>query len=140
MQLLVLNGPNLNKLGQRNPEQYGQETLDDIQDFITSRFSEHTFEFIQSNKEGPLIDKIQTASKTFDGLVANFGGFSHTSVAIHDALELCEVPVIEVHLSNIYSREEFRQQTITGRAAEGIITGFGKYSYILAVHAIMEMS
>lgn len=139
MKILVLNGPNLNKLGQRDPEQYGSETLGDIQQYITDHFPDHTFEFIQSNKEGELIDAIQSAEDTFDGLVANFGGYSHTSVAIRDALDIIPIPFVEVHLSNIYEREEFRHKTITGTVAAGIITGFGKHSYILGVRALENL-
>src|SRR5699024_12067669 len=118
MKILILNGPNLNKLGRRDANQYGHETLDEIQKFITNRFPQHTFQFMQTNKEGELIDAIQAAEGKFDGIAANFGGYSHTSVAIRDALELIEIPVIEVHLSNIYSRESFRFQGITAAMAD----------------------
>lgn len=136
MNILILNGPNLNKLGQRDPEQYGSETLADTEQFIANRFPGHTFQFIQSNREGALIDAIQSADKNFDGVIANFAGFSHTSVAIRDALELVKIPKIEVHLSNVYSRESFRHDGITAAMANGVIAGFGKNSYVLAVHAL----
>lgn len=140
MKILILNGPNLNKLGQRDPEQYGNDTLADIEQFIINRFPGHSFEFIQSNKEGELIDAIQSADGIFDGLVANFGGYAHTSVAIRDALELIEIPIIEVHLSNVYSRESFRHTGITAAMADGVIAGFGKTSYLLAVHVLEELT
>lgn len=139
MHILVLNGPNLNKLGQRDPEQYGTETLDDIQQYIMEYFPDHSFKFSQSNKEGALIDVIQTAGEEVDGIIANFGGYSHTSVAIRDALDLLAIPVVEVHLSNIHAREAFREQSVTGSVADGIITGFGKHSYILGIYALLNL-
>ena len=141
MKLLVLNGPNLNYLGKRDPEQYGSDTLADIEKTLQDRYSNIDFIFIQSNHEGDLIDAIHSAkSGTIDGLVANWGGFTHSSVAIHDALELIDIPKVEVHLSNIHAREEFRERSITGRAMDGIITGFGINSYLLGVEAVQQLS
>ena len=141
MKLLVLNGPNLNYLGKRDPEQYGSETLSDIEKTLQDRYSDIDFIFIQSNHEGDLIEAIHSAkSGTIDGLVANWGGFTHSSVAIHDALELIDIPKVEVHLSNIHAREEFRERSITGRAMDGIITGFGINSYLLGVEAVQQLS
>ena len=141
MKLLVLNGPNLNYLGKRDPEQYGSYTLADIEKTLQDRYSNIDFIFIQSNHEGDLIDAIHSAkSGTIDGLVANWGGFTHSSVAIHDALELIDIPKVEVHLSNIHAREEFRERSITGRAMDGIITGFGINSYLLGVEAVQQLS
>lgn len=137
MKLMIINGPNLNMLGKRDAEQYGTETLDDIQKFITDRLPGHDFVFTQSNLEGDIIDAIQSlVESSVDGLVANFGGYTHTSVAIRDALDLLDIPVVEVHLSNIHAREEFRERSVTGAKADGIITGFGKHSYVLGVQAI----
>ena len=141
MKLLVLNGPNLNYLGKRDPEQYGSDTLSDIEKTLQDRYSDIDFIFIQSNHEGDLIEAIHSAkSGTIDGLVANWGGFTHSSVAIHDALELIDIPKVEVHLSNIHAREEFRERSITGRAMDGIITGFGINSYLLGVEAVQQLS
>lgn len=139
MNLMILNGPNLNMLGVRDAEQYGMETLADIETFISDQFPEHDFIFEQSNLEGELVEVIQSlVNGDFDGLIANFGGYTHTSVAIRDALDLLTIPVVEVHLSNIHAREEFRERSVTGAKASGIITGFGKNSYALGVRA-MEM-
>jgi len=141
MKILVLNGPNLNLLGKRNPDQYGSETLESLNRFIKNAYPDFDFTFIQSNREGELIDAIQTAeADNFNGIVANFGGFTHTSVAIRDALEIIQIPKVEVHLSNIHAREEFREKSVTGKMADGIITGFGKHSYLLGIEAIKMLS
>lgn len=141
MKILVLNGPNLNLLGKRSPDQYGNETLESLTRFIQDAYPDITFKFIQSNREGELIDAIQESeSNGFDGIVANFGGFTHTSVSIHDALETIRIPKAEVHLSNIHAREGFRERSVTGKMADGIITGFGKHSYLLGIEAIKMLS
>jgi 3-dehydroquinate dehydratase-2 len=140
MKLSILNGPNLNMLGKRDPEQYGTDTLEDIEKLLINSFPEHKIAFFQSNLEGELVEAIQSLMESdVDGIIANFGGYSHTSVAIRDALELIKLPIVEVHLSNIHAREEFREHTLTGAVADGIITGFGKQSYILAVHAVEKL-
>lgn len=140
MKLSILNGPNLNMLGKRDPDQYGTDTLEDIEHLLISSFPDHEMVFFQSNLEGELVEAIQSLKDSdFDGVIVNFGGYSHTSVAIRDALELIDIPVVEVHLSNIHAREEFREQTITGAVSDGIITGFGKRSYLLGVNAIEYM-
>ncbi|WP_069130609.1 type II 3-dehydroquinate dehydratase [Rhodohalobacter halophilus] len=140
MEFLVLNGPNLNLLGKRDPGVYGSETLSDIEQRLKESFPEIEFKFVQSNHEGELIDAIQKARNgTVDALIANWGGFTHSSVAIHDALELLEIPKVEVHLSNIHAREEFRERSITGKAMNGIITGFGVDSYLLGVEAALKI-
>lgn len=137
MKIMIINGPNLNMLGRRDKEQYGSETLEDIQQWITHLFDSHEFRFVHSNLEGELVETIQQlVDSPCDGLVANFGGYTHTSVAIRDALELLEIPVVEVHLSNIHGREEFRERSVTGAVADGIITGFGRHSYRLGVQAL----
>lgn len=141
MKFLVINGPNLNMLGTRNPEVYGSETLSDIENYITDHFSEHTFEFYQSNVEGELINKLQSCAELgIEAIVANFGAYTHTSVALRDALEAIEIPKIEVHFSNIHAREEFRERSLTGAVVHGIITGFGKQSYILGIQAAEQLS
>lgn len=139
MNILVLNGPNLNKLGQRDPEVYGKETLDDIQTAISEYFPSYTFTFEQSNREGALIDVIQKKGVAADGIVANFGGYAHTSVAIRDALDMVKTPVVEVHMSNVHGREDFRKKAITAVVADGLISGFGKNSYILGVQALEKL-
>jgi len=139
MKFLILNGPNLNLLGQRDEATYGSETLSDIENHLRDSYSDHDFIFVQSNHEGDLIDAIQTAqSGTIDAIVANWGGFTHSSVAIHDALELVSIPKVEVHISNIHAREEFRERSITGKAMDGVITGFGINSYVLGVQAALQ--
>lgn len=141
MKISILNGPNLNMLGKRDPDQYGTETLEDIEKLLIDSFPEHEMVFFQSNLEGELVESIQSLSDSeVDGVMVNFGGYSHTSVAIRDALEMVELPVVEVHLSNIHAREEFREQTLTGAVADGIITGFGKQSYVLGVHALEKLT
>lgn len=140
MKISVLNGPNLNMLGKRDPEQYGTDTLEDIEQLLIDSFPEHKMTFFQSNLEGELVEAIQSFMESdFDGVIVNFGGFSHTSVAIRDALDLIDIPIVEVHLSNIHAREEFREHTLTGAVADGIITGFGKQSYLLGVHALEKL-
>lgn len=140
MKILVLNGPNLNLLGERDASTYGTETLSTIENKLKKSFPEIEFTFIQSNHEGELIDAIQKARKdSFDALIANWGGFTHSSVAIHDALELLTIPKVEVHISNIHAREEFRERSVTGRAMNGVITGFGFNSYSLGVVAAKEL-
>ena len=137
---MILNGPNLNLLGERDSKTYGAETLSDIENLIKNRYPDIDFIFVQSNHEGDLVDAIQSArTGSVDAIVANWGGFTHTSVAIHDALELLEIPKVEVHISNIHAREEFRERSITGRAMNGIITGFGVNSYLLGVEAALQL-
>lgn len=140
MKFLILNGPNLNLLGERDRSVYGAISLQDIEELIKEAFSVHDFIFIQSNHEGDLIDAIHSArSGTIDALIANWGGYTHSSVAIHDALELLEIPKVEVHLSNIHAREDFREKSVTGKAMDGIITGFGADSYLLGVEAALKL-
>jgi 3-dehydroquinate dehydratase-2 len=140
MKIAIINGPNLNMLGKRDPGQYGAATLDEIQRGLKQKFPDHRFTFFQSNIEGELVDFIQSLIDTnYGGLVANFGGYTHTSVAIRDALELLTIPVVEVHLSNIHAREPFREESITGSQADGIITGFGRQSYFLGITALENM-
>lgn len=140
MKILILNGPNLNLLGTREPDIYGSETLDDIEGLIKKNFPGVTFRFVQSNHEGVLVDEIQNAvANGFGAIVANWAAFTHTSVAIHDALVQLSIPKAEVHLSNIHAREEFRERSLTGRAMNGIITGFGPDSYLLGVEAVLKL-
>lgn len=139
--ILVLNGPNLNTLGQREPEIYGRTSLEDIKGLTTARAKTHGLEadFRQSNDEGELVSWIQGARATAAGVVINAAAYTHTSVAILDALLSCGVPVIEVHLSNIYKREEFRHHSFVSKAATGVICGFGAQGYELAVDAMANL-
>lgn len=140
MKLSILNGPNLNMLGKRDPGHYGTDSLEDIENFLIDTFPDYEMVFFQSNIEGELVEAIQSLlNSDVDGVIANFGGYSHTSVAIRDALELLEIPIVEVHLSNIHAREEFRATSLTGAVADGIITGFGKQSYVLGVYALENL-
>jgi 3-dehydroquinate dehydratase-2 len=135
IRLLVLNGPNLNMLGKRDASQYGILTLEDIENIIKEYCIENNFNinFFQSNIEGEIIDKIQQSQNEFDGLIINAGGFTHTSVAIRDALECIDIPKVEVHLSNISSRESFRHTSLLTPVCDGAIFGFRENSYLLAV-------
>jgi|TARA_B110000438_G_scaffold302765_1_gene361530 3-dehydroquinate dehydratase II len=139
--VFVINGPNLNLLGGREPEIYGQTTLDDIRQIATDSADSAglSIDFRQSNEEGALVDWIQEASRDAAGLIINGAGYTHTSVAIMDALLASAVPVIEVHLSNIYKREEFRHHSYISRAAQGVICGFGADVYTLAILAMSKL-
>jgi 3-dehydroquinate dehydratase II len=136
MKILVLNGPNLNLLGRRKPEHYGTDTLEAVNAYIADYFSKVELHFHQSNHEGEIIDQIQAAHKRFQGLVINPGAYTHYSYAIRDALESCGLPVVEVHLSNIDQREEFRRTSVISPVCWGTISGFGRYGYILAIQAL----
>ncbi len=140
MKILVLNGPNLNLLKIRDSQNYGDLSLTDIENQIKEFFPKVYVEFFQSNVEGELINQIQKADNYFDGLIINPGGYSHTSVAIRDALELVKIPKIEVHLSNLSGREEYRQNLITASACDGYISGFKSYGYLSAIWLIMNIA
>ncbi|MDX2142824.1 MAG: type II 3-dehydroquinate dehydratase [Rhodospirillaceae bacterium] len=139
--ILVLNGPNLNMLGQREPDIYGSTTLEDIKRQMDARAGELKLavDFRQTNDEGELVTWIQGARGTAHGLIINAAAYTHTSVAVLDALLACGVPVVEVHLSNIYRREEFRHHSYVSRAATGIICGFGAQGYVLALDALAKL-
>lgn len=136
--ILVLNGPNLNLLGVREPETYGRETLADIEEACLERAAalDLAVDFRQSNHEGQLIDWIQEARESADGIIINAGGYTHSSIAILDALRAAELPVVEVHLSNIFAREPYRHRSFISAVARGVICGFGAQSYVLALDAI----
>ncbi len=138
--VLVLNGPNLNMLGVREPQTYGAATLADIEAMCRNEAQRLGLgiECRQSNHEGELVTWIQQALGTFDGLVINAGAYSHTSIAIHDALRAVALPVIEVHLSNIYAREPFRHHSHVSAVAKGVICGLGPAGYKLALHALAD--
>ena len=136
MRVLILNGPNLNLLGTRQPEVYGSATLSDVEALCRAHMPAAEMTFVQSNHEGAMIDAIHAARTTQDGIVINAGGYTHTSIALHDALASVELPCVEVHLSNIHAREAFRHHSYIAPAAIGQIAGFGTQSYTLALDAL----
>jgi len=136
LKIQIINGPNLNLLGVREPEVYGSTTFEQYLGELKSRYPNIEFAYYQSNVEGEIINKIHEAGFSFNGIILNVGGYTHTSVAIHDAIKSVKTPVVEVHISNVYAREEFRQQSLIAKACRGIISGFGLDSYRLAVEAI----
>ena len=141
MKVLILNGPNLNMLGKREERFYGIQDMETILEELSTRFPEAEVSHYQSNIEGELIDKIHKAcDEGLDGLIINAGAYSHTSIAIMDALHIFNGPKVEVHLSNIMAREDFRKHSFISRACEGVISGFGKYSYFLAMEWLKEHS
>lgn len=142
MKILVIHGPNLNLLGTREPEVYGTQTLADLDDDIEDHTRDRGVEVVtfQSNHEGEIIDRIQQASSNgFDAIVINPGAYTHTSLAIADAIRAVETPVVEVHLSNIHARGGGRARSVTARAAAGIVSGFGFQSYALGIDAAMKL-
>tara|TARA_B100000780_G_scaffold160281_1_gene112023 strand:+ start:1338 stop:1778 length:441 start_codon:yes stop_codon:yes gene_type:complete len=137
--LLILNGPNLNLLGQRQPEIYGHMTLADVHELCDNKAKilGIDIEFEQTNHEGRMVDLIQVAKKTHDGIILNAGAYTHTSIALFDALTSVEMPAIELHLSNVFSREAFRHHSYISNAAIGVICGFGAHGYLLAIDAML---
>ena len=138
--ILVINGPNLNLLGDREPDVYGKLTLKDINDKMTELAKKLGLEidFFQSDHEGEIVEKIGNSRKIFDWIIINPAAYTHTSVAIRDAIAAARVPAIEIHISNIYAREEFRQKSLIAPVCVGQISGFGLASYLLALHAVKE--
>ena len=137
MKILILNGPNLNLQGRRDTDVYGTQTFDDFFVALKQHFPWVEFDFFQSNIEGALIDAVQQAEGRFDGVVLNAGGYTHTSVALRDAVAAVAVPVVEVHISSILAREEFRHTSLLAPVVEGSIMGFGLDSYRLGVEALL---
>ena len=136
--IIILNGPNLNLLGEREKDQYGAFTLKDIEKKCNDYSVQNNIKlsFFQSNIEGELVEQIQNARESHDGLIINAGGYTHTSVAIHDALKILKIPIIELHISNIYNREEFRQKSLISKVAKGVICGFGIDGYLMSLEAM----
>ena len=136
--IIILNGPNLNLLGEREKSQYGSFTLEDIEKNCKEFAIKNSIDLsmFQSNIEGELVEQIQNSRNEQQGLIINAGGYTHTSVAIHDALKILKIPIIELHISNIYNREEFRHKSLISKLAKGIICGFGADGYIMALKAM----
>jgi 3-dehydroquinate dehydratase-2 len=133
----IINGPNLNKLGVREPGIYGTRSFEDYLGELRQRYPDVELGYYQSNHEGDLIDRIQAVGDTADGIVLNAGAYTHTSVALHDALRSVTAPAIEVHISNVHQREEFRHRSLISAACRGVICGFGLDSYRLAIEALV---
>ncbi|HMR55674.1 MAG TPA: type II 3-dehydroquinate dehydratase [Cyclobacteriaceae bacterium] len=138
MKILILNGPNLNLLGKREPETYGNLSFEDFLNTLMARFSQIEFEYYQSNVEGELINKLHEVGFTYEGIILNAGAYTHTSIAIHDAIAAIKTPVVEVLISNIYAREEFRHKSLITSKCAGLITGFGMEGYALAVQYFLK--
>ncbi|KEJ01158.1 3-dehydroquinate dehydratase [Clostridium botulinum A2B7 92] len=138
--ILVINGPNLNLLGKREPDIYGNITLENINQKIKLHFKNEDLriDFFQSNEEGKIIDKIIESEKKYNAIVINPAAYSHYSIAILDAMRSINIPVVEVHLSNIYKREEYRKKSVTAEASLGVVSGFGYYGYIMAIEFILN--
>lgn len=137
--ILILNGPNLNLLGKREPGIYGNDSMESYFTTLQNRYPNVSLEYYQSNVEGELINKLHEVGFTYDGVVFNAGAYTHTSVAIHDAIKAISTPVIEVHISNVYQRETYRHTSLITGACVGVIGGFGMDSYRLAIEALLQL-
>lgn len=137
MKIIIINGPNLNLLGKREPEVYGNQTFEDYFNDLKAKFPHIELNYYQSNIEGELIDKIQEFGFSYDGIILNAGAYTHTSIGIGDAIKAVSTPVIEVHISNTFSRESFRHQSYISGNAKGVILGFGLKSYELAIQSFL---
>nr|MBD5377333.1 type II 3-dehydroquinate dehydratase [Bacteroides sp.] len=141
MKILIVNGPNLNLLGRREPDIYGSLTMEGYLEVLRGCYPEVEIDYFQSNSEGPLIDRLQQEGFEPDtkGIVLNAGAYTHTSLALHDAIKAIDTPVVEVHISNVHSREEIRRQSLIAPACAGVIAGFGMDSYRLGVEALIAL-
>jgi 3-dehydroquinate dehydratase-2 len=137
MKIIIINGPNLNLLGKREPEIYGSQTFEDYFNTLKTRYPMVSLDYFQSNIEGELIDKIQAVGFSYDGIILNAAAYTHTSIGIGDAVKAISTPVIEVHISNTFARESFRHQSFISPNAKGIIIGFGMKSYELALQSFL---
>lgn len=137
MKIIIINGPNLNLLGSREPETYGNQTFEEYFSELQFRFRNSELSYFQSNIEGEIINKLHEAAKSFDGVVLNAAAYTHTSIGIGDAVKAIDIPVVEVHISNTHSREEFRHKSFIAPVAKGVILGFGLKSYDLAVQSFL---
>lgn len=138
MKIQIINGPNINMLGKREPSIYGSVTFEDYLAELRARYTDVQIDYYQSNVEGLLIDKIQEVGFDCDGIVLNAGAYTHTSIALQDAIRSIKSPVIEVHISNVHAREEFRHKSMLSAACKGVILGFGLDSYRLAIEALLQ--
>ena len=139
MKINVINGPNLNLLGSREPDKYGKMSFEVYFDLLKNRFPDIEFNYYQSNIEGELINELHNSINSFNGIIFNAGGYTHTSVALHDAVSAIKIPVIEVHITNVFAREEYRHTSLISGACAGTVSGFGMDSYRLAVEALLEI-
>ena len=138
MKIQIINGPNLNLLGLREPSIYGSESIDNFIEQLKTQYSIIEIDYYQSNVEGELINKLHEVGFSYDGIILNAGGYTHTSVAIADAIAAIKTPVVEVHVSNIYAREEYRHVSLTGKNCKGVLTGFGLNGYRLALESFLK--
>lgn len=136
MKIRIINGPNLNLLGKREPEKYGNQSFEDYLGLLKSKFKTLELDFFQSNVEGEIINSIHSSEGVYSGIILNAAGYTHTSVAIRDAISSIDIPVVEVHITNIYAREEFRHVSLISPVCKGTITGFGLESYRLGIIAL----
>ncbi len=137
MKILIINGPNLNLLGKREPDVYGSVSFDDYFETLKSKYANVSLEYFQSNCEGELITKIQQAGFSAGGIILNAGAYTHTSIAIHDAIKSVPAPVIELHISNVHAREDFRRHSAIAPACKGVICGFGMKGYDIAIESFI---
>lgn len=138
MQILIVNGPNLNLLGRREPTVYGNCSFTDYLEKLRAQYPQVQIDYFQSNIEGELIDKLQEVGFSYDGIVLNAGAYTHTSIALHDCIRAITTPVVEVHISNVHAREEFRHHSFLSSVCRGVICGFGLDSYRLALEGILK--
>lgn len=138
MKIQIINGPNLNLLGMREPEIYGNQGFTGYLEMLKKKYPDAQIDYFQSNVEGEIINQLHESGFTYDGIILNAGGYTHTSVAIRDAIKAISAPVVEVHISNVHAREEFRHQSMISAVCKGVIAGFGMDSYRLAVEAIKK--
>ncbi|MEZ7944871.1 MAG: type II 3-dehydroquinate dehydratase [Flavobacteriaceae bacterium] len=139
MKIIIINGPNLNLLGKREPNVYGSDSFEDYFESLQHKYSTIDFFYFQSNIEGEIIDKLHEVGFNYDGIILNAAAYTHTSVGIGDAVKGIETPVVEVHISNVHAREEFRHQSFIAANAKGVIVGFGLKSYEMAVQSFLEL-
>lgn len=139
MKIQIINGPNLNLLGKRETSIYGNQSFDELLASLKSKFPNVTLEYFQSNVEGEIVNKLHEVGFSYDGIILNAGAYTHTSVAIHDAIAGIKTPVVEVHISNVYAREEFRHKSLITSKCAGMLTGFGMDGYAMAVHYLTSI-
>lgn len=139
MKIQIINGPNLNLLGKRETSIYGNQSFEDFMAVLKDKFPNHSIDYYQSNVEGELVNKLHEVGFSYDGIILNAGAYTHTSVAIHDAVAGIKTPVVEVHISNVYAREEFRHKSLITSKCVGMLTGFGMDGYTMALHYLINL-